>query len=78
MFFIPTAIVSTFINIKQKLIDWKTGITVAIFGIIGAIIGAKISVNLNTNRLKLYFGVFLLCIAIFEIYSIFFKKEKAK
>ena len=78
IFFIPTAIVSLIINIKQKLIKWKTGITVSIFGAIGAIIGAKISVSLNTNRLKLFFGIFLLCIAIFEIYSLFFKKEKKK
>ena len=78
IFFIPTAIVSIIINIKQKLIKWKTGITVSIFGAIGAIIGAKISVSLDTNRLKLFFGIFLLCIAIFEIYSLFFKKEKKK
>ena len=78
IFFIPTAIVSIIINIKQKLIKWKTGITVSIFGAIGAIIGAKISVSLDTNRLKIFFGIFLLCIAIFEIYSLFFKKEKKK
>ena len=38
VFFIPTSIVSIIINIKQKFIKWKTGITVSIFGIIGAII----------------------------------------
>ena len=75
VFFIPTAITSTFINAKQKLIKWKTGIIVSIFGIIGAIIGAKISVGLDTNKLKLYFGIFLLIIAIFEIYSLLKKEE---
>ncbi len=78
IFFVPTSIASLFINIKQKLVKWKIGLTVAFFGIIGAIIGAKISVNLDTNRLKLYFGIFLLVIAVFEIYSLFFKKEKTK
>lgn len=76
IFFIPTALVSIFINIKQKLIKWKTGLAVAFFGAIGAIAGAMISINLDTKRLKLFFGIFLLCIAIFEIYSLFFKKEK--
>lgn len=76
IFFIPTSIVTIFINIKQKLIKWKIGIIVSIFGIIGAIIGAKISVDLETNKLKTYFGIFLLGIAIFEIYTLFFKKEK--
>lgn len=77
IFFIPTALVSIFINIKQKLIKWKTGLIVGGCGIIGAVIGAKISVNLDTNRLKLYFGIFLLIIAGIEIYS-FFKDKKAK
>lgn len=76
IFFIPTAIVSIIMNMKNKLIKWKTGIIVSGFGIIGAVIGAKISVNLDTNRLKLYFGVFLLAIAIFEVYSLFREKRR--
>ncbi len=78
MFFIPTSLVSIFMNIKQKLIKWKTGLVVSLFGAVGAVIGAKISVNLDTNKLKLYFGIFLLLIAVFEVYSLFFKKEKTK
>ena len=31
IFFIPTSIVSTFINVKQKLVKWKVGIIVACF-----------------------------------------------
>lgn len=76
IFFIPTAIVSTFINQKNKLIKWKTGLVIIVFGIIGTIIGANISVNLDTNKLKLCFGIFLLCIAAFEIYTIFFEHRK--
>ncbi|MCI9365188.1 MAG: sulfite exporter TauE/SafE family protein [Clostridia bacterium] len=78
VFFIPTSLVSIFMNIKQKLIKWKTGLVVSLFGAVGAVIGAKISVNLDTNKLKLYFGIFLLLIAVFEVYSLFFKKEKTK
>ena len=37
---------------------------------IGAIIGAKISVNMNVNLLKKFFGCFLGAIAIYEIYSL--------
>lgn len=77
IFFIPTSIVSIIINIKQKLIKWKTGLIVAGCGIIGALIGANISVNLETNKLKMYFGIFLLIIAGVEIITLF-KKEKAK
>ncbi len=75
IFFIPTAITSIITNIKQKLIDWKVGIIIAISGSIGAIVGATISMKLNTNDLKIYFGIFLLIIAGIEIFS-FFKKPK--
>lgn len=76
IFFIPTAIVACFLNQKNKLIKWKTGLVIIAFGIIGTIIGAKISVNLDTSKLKLYFGIFLLCVAAFEIYTLFIKKQK--
>lgn len=76
IFFIPTAIVAIFINQKNKLIKWKTGIIIIVSGIIGTIIGAKISVSLDTKSLKLYFGIFLLCIATFEIYTLLKKQNK--
>ena len=70
VFFVPTSITAIIVSIKEKLIDWKTGITIAIFGIFGAIVGAKISVNMNVNLLKKIFGCFLSVIAIYEIYSL--------
>ena len=70
IFFIPTAISAIFVSIKEKLIDWKLGITIAVFGIAGAIIGAKISTNMDVNKLRKYFGIFLAVIAIYEIYSL--------
>ena len=47
IFFVPTSITAIVTTMKEKLIDWKIGIPVAISGIIGAIFGAKISVNMN-------------------------------
>lgn len=69
IFFIPTSIVAIIINLKNKNIQLKTALIVIIAGVIGAIIGAKISVNLNVSDLRKYFGYFLIIIAINEIYS---------
>lgn len=69
IFFIPTSIIAIIMNNKNKLIKWKNGIIIAIFGTLGAIIGANISVRLDAKNLKKYFGIFLLGIAIIEIYS---------
>lgn len=71
LFFVPTAIIATVINLRQKCIDFKTGIIIGSCGIIGAIIGAKVSINTNSEVLKKYFAIFLLCIAIYEIYDVY-------
>ena len=80
IFFVPTSITAIVTTMKEKLIDWGIGIPVAISGIIGAIFGAKISVNMNVNYLKKYFGFFLILITIYEIYSLIkaYKKDKIK
>ena len=78
IFFVPTSISAIITTFKEKLINWQIGIPVAISGIVGAIIGAKISINMDVNRLKRYFGVFLILITIYEIYSLIktYKRER--
>ena len=68
IYFVPTAISAIIVNYKEKSIDTK----VAIF-----IIGAKISVNIDVQKLKKLFGIFLAIIAIHEIYTLF-KEYKVK
>lgn len=71
IFFIPTAITSVIIGIKNKNINVKKAWVIVVSGIIGAIISANISSNLNVKILRKMFGAFLLIIAIYEIYSWF-------
>ena len=71
IFFIPTAITSVIIGIKNKNINVKEAWVIVVSGIIGAIIRANISSNLNVKILRKMFGAFLLIIAIYEIYSWF-------
>lgn len=77
IFFIPTAIVAIIVNVRNKNVDGKLAIIISIFGILGAIWGANISIRTDVNLLKKFFGVFLAIIAIHEIYSIIkiYKKE---
>lgn len=70
IFFIPTSICAIIVNIKNKNIDFKLMVIIIIFGIIGAIIGAKLAIFTNVKDLKRYFGIFLLFIAIHEIYTL--------
>lgn len=78
IFFIPTSIVAIIVNIKNKNIDLKIAIMISIFGILGAIIGANISIHTDVQSLKKYFGIFLLIIAIHEIYTIVKEYKRTK
>lgn len=79
IFFVPTAISATFVSWKKKKIDIKLGIIVIIMGVLGSTIGAIISSRMDVNLLRKIFGVFLLCIAMYEIYfwyKMYIKKKK--
>ena len=78
IFFVPTSLVAIIVNIKNKNIDLKLAIIISIFGILGAIIGANISLHINVDILKKCFGIFLAIVAINEIYSIVKKYKKMK
>ena len=78
IFFIPTSIVAIIVNIKNKNINLKLATIISIFGILGAIIGANLSVHTNVDKLRKYFGIFLAIIAIHEIYTIINENKKTK
>lgn len=83
IYFVPTAISAIIVNFKNKNIDTKLAIFISTCGVIGAIIGAKISVNTDVQKLKKLFGIFLAIIAIHEIYTLFkeyklYKKSNTK
>lgn len=71
IFFIPTSIVAIYMNIKHKTIDYKISKILIISGIIGAVCGSLLSFKIDNKNLKKYFGIFLIIIAIFQIYSFF-------
>lgn len=78
IFFIPTAIVAIYLNIKRKIVDLKITKYIVISGIVGAIIGANISIKIDNTNLKKYFGYFLLLIALVETYEFYKKYIKNK
>ena len=78
IFFIPTSIVAIIVNIKNKNIDLRLATIISIFGILGAIIGANLSIHTDVKMLRKYFGIFLAIIAIHEIYTIIKQNKKTK
>lgn len=78
VFFIPTSIAAIFINLKQKNIDLKVAISISIFGIVGAIIGAIISEKISSGNLRKCFAIFIFIIAIHEVYKLYREYKKKK
>lgn len=76
VFFIPTSIVAIYMNIKHKSIDYKISTVIATFGIIGAICGSFLAFKIDNQNLKRYFGIFLLLISFFQIYSYVKNKKR--
>ena len=77
VFFIPTSIVAIYMNIKHKTVIYKVANVIIFFGIIGAICGSLLAFKINNQNLRKYFGIFLILIAILQIYS-YFKEIKQK
>lgn len=67
LFFVPTATVALFKHHKEGNIDFKTVKPVVFFGIIGAIIGSIIAINLDADILRKIFGGFLFVMGVIEI-----------
>ena len=78
IYFIPTAISAIIVNYRNKNINAKLAIYVSLCGIIGAIIGSIISVNIEVGILRKLFGIFLIFIAIHEIYTLWKEAKKTK
>lgn len=65
--FIPVAIAALIVHIKQKNIDLKLAFWIIISGVLGAILGSKIALKINSDTLRRFFALFLLFVGIYEL-----------
>ena len=65
--FIPMAIVSIIIHIKNKLVNFKVGVPIVMSGIIVSLISSILVNKLNNSILRKVFGIFLLLIGIYQL-----------
>ena len=66
---VPTALVGAWKHNLHNFIDWKVFVFAAVFAVLGGLLGAQISVGMDTALLKKIFAVFLLIVA----FRMFFK-----
>lgn len=77
VYFLPTAIASLIIHIKNKNVEIKTAAVIGISGVIGAIGGTMLAVYLSGEILKKLFASFLFLIGIYEVYKGIKSKNQA-
>lgn len=76
--FIAVGISATISNLKDKKVDFKIVKKCIVPLIIGAFIGTKIFYNINSETLKMWFSIFLVCIGIYEIITSLINIKKTK
>ncbi len=76
--FVPMAIASLIIHIKNKLVDFRVGIPIILSGIVFSIGGSILASRLNNDLLRRIFGGFLLVVGVYQIIQTILSLKKKK
>lgn len=64
IYYIPTAIISLIVYLKNKQIDYKTSLKIILWGVVPTIISALIANSIDVSKLKKIFAIYLIIVAI--------------
>ena len=67
LYFIPTAAMALFTHVKNGSVEKNGLLWLTMYGLIGAVVGAFIALNVDGRYLRKGFAVFLLCMAVYEL-----------
>lgn len=60
----PTAIVATLAHARMGNVRWRLAAPIGLAGIVGAVVGAQIALQLDADLLRRMFGAFLILLAL--------------
>ena len=78
IYFIPTSIAAIWIYWKNKKLNKKIAFKMSCTGIIFSVLGSYIATLIDAKNLKKYFGIFLLVMGMYEIFTTVKNKYKSK
>lgn len=67
--FLPISVVAIITHYKNNNIDFSISKWIILGGVFGAIVGSFLAIKINPLKLKKFFGIFLLLIGVYEIFS---------
>jgi len=74
--FIPMAVVALAIHFKNKLVEFRFAVWAAVPAAVMGIGAAVLASKTDPERLKLFFGVFLLVLGVYQLGDAIYKKVK--
>lgn len=69
IFFLPIALTAIFIHLKNRLIDRYAVLVTVPFGLLGAWLGIKVASLLESELLRLLFGLILAAVGFHELFK---------
>ena len=77
-YYIPVAITALAIHVKHKKVEFKIGLPIVAFGLIGAVGGASLAMFLSGAILQKVFGVFLILLGLYELRKLWMAHKMQK
>ncbi len=68
-YFIPTAVISLVVHIRNKNVEFKTAWIIGGCGMLGSVAGSLVAVAVSGDLLRRLFGFFLLFVGVYEIFK---------
>lgn len=69
LFFLPTALISLWLHVRNRLVDFRTALPAAVGGAIGVLLGTWASAAVSEEWLSRLFAGFILWIGCRELFS---------
>ena len=76
--FVPMSVIALVIHVKNKRVDFKNVLYIIIPSVATSIIGGFLITSITNDVLKRCFGIFLILLAIFNIFMVFIDKNTEK
>ena len=79
--FIPMSVVALIIHIKNKLVEFRFVPITALPAVTASVLASLLSKRVEGDALGMYFGIFLMCLGVYQLVSAIFvlvKKKKLK
>lgn len=79
--FIPMSAVALIIHIKNKLVEFRFVLITALPAVTASVLASLLSKRVEGDALGMYFGIFLMCLGVYQLVSaiiVLVKKKKLK